>query len=362
MPSTPPASDMLTRHWIRAALVLLYLLALLWVLSQSDRLSELATSSALPPPAPPSTTGKPADQQSKPSLAERARQRAEERKTHERKLAARRAEYRRLEADLAQMAAGDIPAALEELALAAAAFKRKLPDLKRLTKEERQDREAPVKEALARARALTADYYAADREAQKGREGPTLHSPADIYVLTERTQAFKKGEEEIGAFAKALAPLHGKVPESLLLAAFDAITRWALPAEAFDPCRDPAACPKPPPPSPPQPPPTADPAPPPTNRFLPGAPQPPRIRPAPVGPTFCADRKRLAPRRWLPLREEPSPDAPIVARIPAGACGLAPTGRRGFFEHPFGRTRWLEVTDAAGNRGWAPDADLERHP
>jgi hypothetical protein len=56
--------------------------------------------------------------------------------------------------------------------------------------------------------------------------------------------AFKRGGEEPGKFSRALSPFAGHVPEALIVSAIDAIAFRVLPRDAFDPCRDPAACPK----------------------------------------------------------------------------------------------------------------------
>ena len=83
-----------------------------------------------------------------------AKLRAEKRKAHEQKLARQRAEHQALERDLVTMIQTDIPSALAELVKAASRFRNKLSDLKHMKKADQWEREAPVKDALARAREL----------------------------------------------------------------------------------------------------------------------------------------------------------------------------------------------------------------
>jgi len=325
---------MLVAHWMKAAAIFIYVAATAFVLSQCNRLlgpPRLAT--AIPEP-------RVEDKETVPPspILQRAEERARERKEHVKVLARQHAEHLRLEAHLVDMLQSDIPAALADFAGAAVRFRNKLSDLKHLKTAEQWEREAPVKEALKRARDLTGEWYALDREAQKGRDGPTLHAPADIDALTQRIAAFKRGGEDIVEFAGALPALYPRVPKALMVSAIDVIARVALPQNAFDPCRDPAACPKP------APKPFAAEVPPP-------GPMPTNLK-LPSGPVYCVDRQTLAPHRSVALHEEPAPDSFVISRIPAGTCGLTGTGTRGFHEAGFAREPWLEVIDRDGNRGW----------
>jgi hypothetical protein len=325
----PGESNMLASHWMKFAAVFLWFGATLLVLSHCSRLMGPGSQAEKEPPP---GLEKATKEGGKIPAAERKRQLDEERKAHEHQRAREQAEYRRLEAILLAMLKTDIPPALDELAEAAAAYKRKLPDLKHLKKQEQWEREAPVKAALARARKLTEEFYAIDREAQqKGREGPTLHSAPDTDALRKRTETLKRGGEELGEFVKALPPLYGKVPESLLLAAIDSIARAALPADAFDPCaRDAAACPKPPPPPPPP----------------PAPPAPPKVA------GYCiAD----APPRGAPLLDRPEMSALVLTRLPLGRCGLRLTGRRMRPHSTYRSTTLLEV-EVNGRIGWIAEA------
>jgi hypothetical protein len=318
---------MLAAHWIKAAAILLYLLAIAWVLGQCERLLAPAK------PPEPDAAAKPAN--SKPDatpagtpVSEQAKLRAEKRKAHEDELAKRQAQYLALEADLAGMIQSDIPAALAELAQAAARYKAKISDLKNLKAADRWDRETPVKHAHARARDLTQEWYRIDLEAQKEREGPTLHSAAEIDALTKRIAAFKGGGEEVDAFAGALAPLHGKVPESLLLSAIDAIPRRVLPKDAFDPCRDPAAA---------------------------GCPKPAPAEASVKHQTFCVSRS--ASQAELIVFAEPNSSAPVIARLTRGQCGVPLTGHQHVAATPRGWMRWHYVI-IDGRKGWVTDGAL----
>jgi len=325
---------MLVTDWMRAAAIFLYVAAMIFVLSQCNRLLE--------PARPKAGISIPKEEASKADIKspilERAEERAKKRKEYEKELARQRAAHHRLEAHLTTMVQTDIPAALGELASSAVKFRNKLSDLKHLKKPDQWERETPVKEALARNRDLTSEWYGLDREAQKGRDGPTLHSSSDIEALTKRIDLFKRGGEEIAEFAGALPVFYPKVPETLMLSALDAIARVALPKDAFDPCRDPSACPKP------APSPVA-------AAFPPPPPIPTNVKP-PSGPTYCVDHHALAPHRTVALHEEPTPDSYVLSRVLAGSCDLTRTGRRGFHETAFARELWLEVVDRHGNRGW----------
>jgi hypothetical protein len=332
---------MLPSHWMKTAAAVIYFACIAIVLAHCGRL----TRSADQPPVKASHDDQAGKDRTPSSVLDRLAQLENERKAHEAERAKRRAAHEKLEAALLAMATRDIPGALDELAAAAAAFRRKLPDLARLTKEQGWEREAPVKDALARARALTGDYYAADREAQKGREGPTLHSASDSEALEKRIAAFKQGGEDFAEFVKALPPLYGKVPHDLLLTAMDAIARAALPADAFDPCaRDPAACPKPPPP----------PAPLPTVPRTPVPPAPvPPLPPAPP-PTYCITQ---APSHGVDLLAQPEMSAGILLRLPLGTCGITLAGGR---IRPYStyRSTMLVKVEVRGKTGWLPEKSI----
>jgi hypothetical protein len=324
---------MLASHWMKAAFVLLHLAAVAFALSHCGR----------PAGTAPTTAGKPEKDKGKSPAWERAAQREKERKAHELAVAKRRADHQKLEAELRAIAKIHLPAALDELAEAAAAYRRKISDLARLKKEEQWEREGPVKEALARARALTADYYAADREAQKGRDGPTLHPAEDADALAKRIDAFKRGGEEFGAFAKLLPPLYGKIPEKLLLEAIEVMARAALPADAFDSCaRDPSTCPKPPPP-PPAPPVAVSPV----------APPAPPV--AAVKSGACV-RASASPHH-LTVHTDPDTTAAVITRLAPRQCGILRTGFTDAYHGPAGWSAWEEI-NVNGHTGWIREGVL----
>ena len=315
--------------WMRAGAILLHLVATAWVLSQCDRLMKPADQTKAHPKA--ASHAMPAKEQggqddAKTGMSEQAKLRAEKRKKHEDALAQHRAQYLALEADLAAMIQTDIPAALGELANAAQRYRNKLSDLKQLKKTDQWARETPVKDALARARGLTEEWYRIDFEAQKHREGPTLHSPPDIEGLTKRLAAFKRAGEEIESFAAALAPLHGKVPEVLMLSAIDAIPRAVLPKDAFDPCRDPAACPK-----------------------------PAVVQPLePLKPTYCIAHSS---DRRVALLARPELAAFVTKGLAPGQCGIMPTGRKAASNGTYGYARFIEV-EVEGRTGWIGEGSI----
>lgn len=325
---------MLASHWMKAAFVFLHLAAVAFALSHCGR--PVGTT---PPPV--ENTGK---EMGLSPVWERAAERQKERTAHTLKRAKDRADHEKLEAELRTIAKIHIPAALDEFAEAASAYRRKVPDLARLKKEEQWEREAPVKEALVRARALTADYYTADREAQKGREGPTLHAAEDADALAKRIDGFKKGGDDFGAFAKQLPPYYGKVSEDLLLKAIEAIARAALPADAFDPCaRDASACPKPAPP----------PTPPPPKTLPPTEPPPP----APMVVASSGYCVTSAPTHGIGLLAHPQMSAPLLLRLSPGQCGITPTGRRA---RPYStyRTATLLEVEVNGKTGWVREGTI----
>jgi hypothetical protein len=336
---------MLVSHWMKVLALCLYLIATAWVLSQCDRLmAPAATEKGQPKTAAMAvaTTDDSLKEEAASPMSKQAKRRADKRKAHQTALAERRAWHQPLEAELLDMISNDIPVALAELAQAAIRYRNKLSDLKHLKKAEQWERETPVKDALRRARALTEEWGKTDLEAQKEREGPTQHSPADIEALTKRLAAFKRGGEEIHAFAASLASLHGKVPESLLLSAIDAIPRAVLPKDAFDPCRDPAACPKPA---------VVEPlAEPPKTSFV--------ARDFALGQRYCVDAAALGGRQ-LPLHIRPDPAAPIVVTVLPTSCRLTSTGRQA---HRRGSAEvWIEVTHDYGYTGWVNASYLQRY-
>lgn len=342
---------MLLRHWMKAGLVFLYLAAIVWILHQCSRLFEPAprpipvrTPELVPAPRMGEPPVKP---ESKTSISARARDRAEKRHAHEADLMRRRAAYLALEADLPLMLQNDIPAALDELAKVATQYRHKRSDLKYLSKAEQWEREIPIKDALARARDLTTDFFATDREAQKGREGPTTVLPSQINALTKRLEAFKRGDEEITSFAAALPALYGKVPERLMLSAIDAMARTVLPADAFDPCRDPKAstCPKPTPVE--------------IDPVATSSPPIPTLPKKQSRPIYCVDRFRLREYDRLPLRADPSPYARAITYIAPGRCVTA-TGRIVPHRQPAGLFDYYEVVDDMSNIGWVNSAFVMR--
>ena len=116
----------------------------------------------------------PAPEKAVPDLvAEQERARLEKRKQHEQELTSRRTAYEAREADLRALRETDIPAATAELAERGGPIPQQA--LGPCTPQEnRAVGEGRARQGRAfRARHLTEEYYAIDREAQKGREGPT---------------------------------------------------------------------------------------------------------------------------------------------------------------------------------------------
>jgi len=326
-------TPMLPRHWMKAGLIFLYFMAVLWVLNQCTRLLTPVEPPKPPPRAelPPPAGKSPPKPTVQPDLLEQGRLRAQKRNARETARAERRTRYLALEADLAAMMQSDIPAALRELGQAAARYINKLSDLKRLKPSDRWERETPVKEAHALAQSLAQEWYKIDLEAQKDRQGPTLYTSADVDGLTKRLAAFKRGEEEIEAFASALAPLHGKVPENLMLSAIDAIPRAVLPKDAFDPCRDPTACQKPPAEAPAQ----------------------------PEAPPSCVSI--FAPARDLAVFAHPDLAAPVLTHLSPGQCGLVLTRRTQTYSNVSGWTALAQIT-VDGKTGWVRDRIIGEQP
>lgn len=316
---------MLITHWTRLAAVLLYLAGVVLVLAKCTQVFQRRAVETASPPDP-------------PAVLEPDQTHLEKRKLHLRKLAERRAAQQRHEADLKALAEVDIPHAVVELATEAARYRRKRPDLERLSEPERWERETPVKEALARASELVVEYYATDRLAQKGRDGPTLYHSDDANALTANLGALQRaGEDDLKDAAAVLPTFVGRVPEKLMLSALDAIARTALPADAFDPCRNPKACPKPP-------------APPPAA----AAPPPP----APVARAalaLCVKAGARGPD--LEVRRQPDPFAEVFARLRPRQCGIEPTGHKDAYNTPWGPTAWRQII-VDGDTGWVKDGVL----
>jgi hypothetical protein len=357
---------MLASHWLQAMAVILYVVATAWVLNSCDRsLAPAKQTQAKPGPAlPTAPAGQPPKDTSQPELSEDRKRRITERQAESENRVKRRVRYRALEVDLAAMIKTDLPAALQELAEAATRYRNKLPDLKHLEKADQWEREAPVKQAHATARRYSEEWYRIDFEAQKEREGPTLHDKTDIADLTKRIAAFRKGRQDIEGFASELPLFYGRVPQSLMLSAVDAIAQLVLPKDAFDPCRDPqaATCPKPPAP------PTAalpDARAKATPAALDVSAAPLQSRPAPPrpsGPRFCADPRRLADAPGgLPLREGPTNRARQKEQIPPGECALIATGRHQPDAQILGTFTWLEIVRArTATTGWVNSWYLRR--
>jgi SH3-like domain-containing protein len=266
-------------------------------------------------------------------MSEQARARAEKKKQHDRHLAERLAVHQRLEADLKTLAQTEIPVAIGELASEATRYRNKRSDLKHLDKRAQWDRETPVKNALARARELIGEYYATDREAQKGRDGPTTYVDADSQALAKRLQEFKKDAEAFGSFAADLPAFVGKVPEKLALSALDSIAQMVLPADAYDPCRDPAACPK---------------------AVVPDE---------PAAALSTADRvlrlcvSATANPGDLAVYDQPDTTARIIARLRPGQCDVAATGHKDAYNTPWGRSAWQRIS-LDGKTGWVREGVL----
>lgn len=340
---------MLVSHWAKAIAIFVHLFATAWVLSQCERLSRPAQSAGQAKAVTLPATGKHDGRAEKlPTSAHRkdedmapafvspeARRRAQLRKAHAEALAERRVRYQALEAELVELSEKDIPGVLAELAQAVVRYRNKLSDLQRLKKAEQWERETPVKEAHARARTLTEEWYKIDFEAQKEREGPTLHVPTEAEALTKRLQAFKRGEEGIEPFAASLAALLGKVPESLLLSAIDAIPRAVLPKNAYDPCRDPSACPKP---------------------FASPAETGLTARDIASGVRLCVGADSLWP---VPLYPRPDFNAPAHVAVRPPSCRLTATGRV-IDRIASGGSLWIEVSHESGQVGWAQGHSLRR--
>ncbi len=210
-----------------------------------------------------------------------------------------------------------IPRALAELASEALRYRNKLSDLAMLDKPARWERETPLKEAAAYARKLIAEYHVTDREAQKGREGPTVYLEADTALLARRLAEFKRGGEGLENFAAALPHFVGQVPEQLMGQAVDTIALAVLPADSFDPCRDPAACSKP-------------------------EPMPPPVPPA--KPELLRRVASWAPSHDLILRLNPNSSEPNAGRLSHGQIVFA-TGRKQTEGVPQGhRNQWIQIT------------------
>jgi hypothetical protein len=323
--------------WMRSLAMLLYCFGIAAVINSCRQ----ATPASMSPPAaaPPSNA-------TDTRLLSR-------RKQLDAELHKRRAALARLEAELLQLSA-DFPALLHDLAREAMRFTAKTPELQRLEPRARWEREAPVKQALTRVRAVVSDYHRLDAEAQKERDEPTLYTGAISAALSARIISHPRHADDTPhAFADDVQRLLGKVPEALLLEALDVLARKALPTDSFDPCRDPAQCPKPV-----------------VERELkpaaaPATPAPiPVPAPAPTPPVslperrelrdiveYCADPEALRGAR-LPLREDPTPLSPALGYIRGGECGLRGTGEIVPHRQPAGVFVWIEVVRRDRSIGW----------
>lgn len=337
------------RQWFRLAAMVVYVIAVLFVLNRCARSLEEKTPSPkpdapmLPVAATRTSTAESAKRDDDAKLSPEARSRAAKKQMHDRQVAERLERHRQVEADLQALATSDIPAALKELGEEATRFRNKRADLKLLETRAKWERELPVKDALTRVRELIADYYASDREAQKGREGPTEHADTSVQQLTKRLQEFRKRPEDIAGFAAELAAFAGKVPEKLLLSAIDSIAQLSLPKDAFDPCRDPAAstCPRP--------------------EFAFDAPaganastNAHRVRPLAflsevrAGQRVCVNAAGESDR--IPLLNRPGSQEPVAQILP-NSCRLRATGRVAQGSRT-GMILWLEVRHDDGPLGW----------
>lgn len=229
------------KAWWKLAALLLYAIAFAIVLSKCTRVFETAPE----PTPPPSKSKTPPNPENEPPPSAEERRRLKEQEEHTRRVDERRKAYDRREAELKTLRQTHLPVAIAELATEATRYRNKLSDLPRLTEPERWEREVPVKEALAHAKQLLVDDERIDREAQKERPTATEYSDDEVQSFMTRLAEFKRGGEELAKFAGALPVFIGHVPEPLIVSAVEAVAHSVLPPNAFDPCRDPKACPKP---------------------------------------------------------------------------------------------------------------------
>src|SRR5262245_24383435 len=128
-------------HWMKGAVLLLYLAAMLFIINRCTRPTQTAAATSDPRHeanlVPPINS----------PVLKRADEEASRRRERAKRLAQERAEHHLLEAHLTRMLHDDVPAALDELARAAVAYRNKLPDLKHLKQPDQWERETPVKEA-----------------------------------------------------------------------------------------------------------------------------------------------------------------------------------------------------------------------
>ena len=324
---------MFARHWFRLLALVLYVAGVGVVLHQCSRQFN-------PPdvPAPKARRAPVPD-----VIARQQQQRAARQAEHEEQLQKRKAAYEALETDLKLLREVELPLAMAELSREALRYQNKISDLARLELAARWEREEPVKKARDHAYRLVLEYQAIDQNAQKERDGPTLYQDEAIALIGDRLAKFTKGGEGIANFAAAVPTFAGQVPEKLLLEAIDAIAVVALPADAFDPCRNPLACPKPSPAVEGKTPDKLAAAKPSPATNAPGSPEAFPNTPK----RYCLNASRLGGQP-LPLRTEPYPSAPMVARIAASSCMITATGHR----VELGPSSWLQVTHDYGYTGW----------
>ncbi len=305
------------RHWFRLLALLLYVAGVLFVLHQCSR--------QFNPPEPPTPKTRPAPVPD--IIARQQQQRAARQAEHQEQLQKRKAAYEALEADLKILREVDLPLAMAELSREALRYQNKISDLARLELAARWEREEPVKKARDRAYRLVLEYQRLDQEAQKEREGPTVYKDDDVALLTKRLGEFIKGGEGVAAFAAAVPAFAGQVPEKLLFDSIDAMAVAALPADAFDPCRNPLACPK-------------------------------EAADKPSTPAPAAPKEKLrfvspwARHHELIVRIEPNSREPNAGILSAGQP-VPVTGRKSEEFVPNGLPiRWLEI-DYHGSKRWA---------
>lgn len=317
---------MFARHWFRLLALLLYVAGVLFVLHQCSR--------QFNPPPPPAPRIRPAPVPD--VIARQQQQRAARQAEHEEELQKRKAAYEALEADLKILREVDLPLAMAELSREALRYQNKVSDLARLELAARWEREEPVKKARDRAYRLVLEYQSLDRAAQKEREGPTNYNDEDVALLTKRLSEFTRAGERIAEFAAAVPAFAGQVPEKLLLEAIDAIAVAALPADAFDPCRNPLACPKDSP-----------------DQAL-------AARPAPKKNLASLRVVSWANARDLYLKYEPHTSKPIARRLIPGEV-FTPTGQRSeqFIANGL-PLKWIEVQGKATETYWALEKVLEK--
>jgi hypothetical protein len=224
---------MLATHWMKSAALLLYLLGILFIMHQCTHVFDGGTRR----PKPTLSVRDP-HQDLPQAITREEREREERRQQHERETAQRRATQKAREAALHTMRTTDLPRAIDEYAKEALRYRNKLSDLARLSPSEQSERETPVKDARTYAYKLVLDYQSLDRDAQKGREGPTDYLDDEVALFMQRLTEFSNTRKDIADFAALLPRFVGCVPEGLILQGIDAIALAVLPADAFLACPD----------------------------------------------------------------------------------------------------------------------------